>query len=84
MACGVPVISSDVGGLPEVNVDGKTGFIVKMGDVGALAQKTIELLTDENLHSRMSKAALAHAIENFTKEQIVPIYEAAYEKAMSI
>ena len=84
MACGVPVISSDVGGLPEVNVDGKTGFIVKMGDVEAIAQRTIELLTNNDLHKTMSKAALAHATGNFTKEQIVPIYEAAYEKAMSM
>lgn len=84
MACGVPVISSDVGGLPEVNVDGKTGYIVKMGDVAELAKKILELLTDSELHLRMSKAALAHAVGNFTKEQIVPIYEAAYEKAMSL
>ena len=84
MACGVPVVSSDIGGLPEVNVDGKTGFIVKMGDVEAIAKKTLELLTDSKLHQRMSKAALAHATENFTKEQIVPHYEAAYQKAMSL
>ena len=84
MACGVPVISSDIGGLPEVNVDGKTGFIVKVGDVSELAKKTIEILSDTSLQTRMGKAALAHATENFTKEQIVPIYEAAYEKAMSM
>src|SRR5205823_5978835 len=53
MACAVPVVSSDVGGLPEVNVDGETGFIVKMGDVDALAKKTLELLTNESLHSKM-------------------------------
>ncbi|MDP4221240.1 MAG: N-acetyl-alpha-D-glucosaminyl L-malate synthase BshA [Bacteroidota bacterium] len=84
MACGVPVVSSDIGGLPEVNVDGKTGFIVKMGDVDALAKKTLLLLTDAALHERMSKAAIAHATGNFTKEQIVPYYENAYEKAMSM
>jgi N-acetyl-alpha-D-glucosaminyl L-malate synthase BshA len=84
MACGVPVISSDVGGLSEVNVDGETGYIVKVKDVDALAEKMIVLFTDKNLHSKMSKAALHHATTNFTKEQIVPIYEAAYEKAMSL
>jgi L-malate glycosyltransferase len=82
MACGVPVISSDIGGLPEVNVDGVTGYIVKMGDVAELAQKTIQLLTDSDLQKKMGKAAIAHATENFTKEKIVPHYEAAYQKAM--
>ncbi|MEI8134462.1 MAG: N-acetyl-alpha-D-glucosaminyl L-malate synthase BshA [bacterium] len=84
MACGVPVVSSDIGGLPEVNVDNETGFIVKMGDVETLAQKILSLFTDSVLHKRMSNAALNHAVSNFTKEQIVPIYEAAYEQALAL
>jgi len=83
MACGVPVVSSDIGGLPEVNVDGVTGFIVKMGDVAELAKKTMEILTDSDLQKKMGKAAIAHATDNFTKEKIVPIYEAAYQTAMN-
>lgn len=83
MACGVPVISSDIGGLPEVNVDSVTGYIVKMGDVQALADRMTILLNDESLRKQMGEAALQHALKNFTKEQIVPIYEAAYEKAMN-
>jgi N-acetyl-alpha-D-glucosaminyl L-malate synthase BshA len=83
MACGVPVISSDIGGLPEVNVDGKTGYIVKMGDVDILAERMKTLLTDEPLRAQMGKNALDHALSNFTKEQIVPMYEAAYEKALN-
>ncbi|MBS1902711.1 MAG: N-acetyl-alpha-D-glucosaminyl L-malate synthase BshA [Bacteroidetes bacterium] len=82
MACGLPVISSDIGGLPEVNVDGKTGYIVPMGNVEALADRTYSLLTNEPLRQQMGKAALDHATGNFTKEQIVPIYEQAYEQAM--
>ena len=84
MACGVPVISSDVGGLPEVNVDGKTGYIVKMGDIQTLARRTIEILSDDVLQKRLGQDALAHATGHFTKEQIVPHYEAAYDKAMSL
>ncbi len=84
MACGVPVISSDIGGLPEVNVDGKTGYIVKMGDVDALAESIKKLLSDESLRKQMGIAALNHAKSNFTKEQIVPIYEQAYEKALAL
>jgi N-acetyl-alpha-D-glucosaminyl L-malate synthase BshA len=82
MACGVPVVSSDIGGLPEVNVNDETGYIVKMGDVETLAEKTLALFTDEKLHSRLSKGALHHATTKFTKEQIVPFYEDAYNKAM--
>jgi N-acetyl-alpha-D-glucosaminyl L-malate synthase BshA len=83
MACGVPVVSSDIGGLPEVNVDGVTGYVVKTGDVAAIAKKTKALLTDEPLRKRMGKAALDHAVEHFTKEKLVPLYEQAYERALS-
>ena len=82
MACGVPVISSDIGGLPEVNVDGVTGYIVKVGDVKALAEKTLALLTDESLRKQMGDAALKHTLDNFTTGKIVPMYEAVYEKAL--
>jgi L-malate glycosyltransferase len=80
MACGVPVLSSDIGGLPEVNVDGKTGYIVKTGDVNALAERLHKLFTEEP--KQMGVDALAHAIGNFTKEQLVPKYEEVYEQAM--
>lgn len=82
MACGIPVISSDIGGLPEVNVDGTTGYIVPMGDVTALAERTMALLKDETLRKQMGKNALDHAITNFTKEKLVPHYEQAYADAM--
>lgn len=82
MACGVPVLSSDIGGLPEVNVDGKTGYIVKTGDVSALADRLYTMLTQEDLRKQMGKDALAHAVNNFTKEQLVPKYEEVYEQAM--
>lgn len=82
MACGVPVISSDIGGLPEVNVDGKTGYIIETANVEQLADRTYLLLTDEPLRKQLGAAALDHARSNFTKEQIVPMYEAAYEQAM--
>lgn len=82
MACGVPVISSDIGGLTEVNVDGVTGYVVKTGDVNALAERLYKLFTEEPLRKQMGVDALAHAIGNFTKEQLVPKYEEVYEQAM--
>lgn len=84
MACAVPVISSDVGGLPELNIDGKTGYVVPVGDVAALADRSIELLTDRALHARMAKAAHRRATEEFAKERIVPMYEAVYERVLSM
>ncbi len=82
MACGVPVISSDVGGLPELNIDGTTGFIVPMGNIEMLAARTLELLRNPALHKEMAKAAVHHARTNFTKEKLVPHYEAVYMKAL--
>jgi N-acetyl-alpha-D-glucosaminyl L-malate synthase BshA len=83
MACRVPVVSSDIGGLPEVNVDGVTGYVVKMGDVEELAAKSLILLTNATTQYNMAQAAYEHATTKFTKEKIVPLYEAVYEKAMT-
>jgi N-acetyl-alpha-D-glucosaminyl L-malate synthase BshA len=82
MACGVPVISSDVGGLPELNVDGETGYVVPVGDVDTLAERTMRLLGDAKLQKKLGKQALHRATTEFTKERIVPHYEAAYQKAL--
>jgi glycosyltransferase involved in cell wall biosynthesis len=84
MACGVPVVSSDVGGLTELNVDGETGFVVPMGDVEMLAAKTLQILTDDVLQKRMSGRALAHARTDFTQDRIVKKYEDAYAAAMEL
>jgi N-acetyl-alpha-D-glucosaminyl L-malate synthase BshA len=83
MACGVPVVSSDVGGLPELVVDGKNGFLVPMGDIERIADRTLRLLTNSTLHEEMSREALRTAREEFTREKIVPYYERAYERALS-
>jgi L-malate glycosyltransferase len=78
MACEVPVISSDAGGIPEVNIDGVTGFVCPIGDIQMMAQKTLEILKDENL-SRFRANALARAKE-FDITRILPFYEAYYQK----
>lgn len=82
MACGVPVVSSDVGGLPELNIDGETGFVVPMGDIEGIAAATLKLLNDEPLRQRLIVNCLRKATGEFAKERIVPFYEAAYEKAL--
>jgi N-acetyl-alpha-D-glucosaminyl L-malate synthase BshA len=82
MACRVPVISSDAGGLPELNVDGETGYVLPIGDIEGIAERAIALLTDDELHARMAEAAYKRATTEFTKERLVPAYEAVYERVL--
>jgi N-acetyl-alpha-D-glucosaminyl L-malate synthase BshA len=82
MACSVPIVSSDIGGLPELNVDGETGFLCPLGDLDALTKRTRQILSDEELHGRMSAAARQRAVEMFDQNRIVPHYEAYYERIL--
>lgn len=83
MAAGVPVISSNTGGLPEVNVHGITGYMADVGDVEAMAKYGADLLKDASLHNKMSEAAHARA-EEFSIEKILPMYEEVYKKALHL
>jgi N-acetyl-alpha-D-glucosaminyl L-malate synthase BshA len=83
MACGVPVISSDVGGLPEVNVHGETGYVVPMGNIEVLAQRIRELLENEPLRRQMGDASLVRATTMFSIENLIPRYEDLYESVLS-
>ncbi len=78
MACEVPVISSDVGGLPELNINGKTGFLSKLGNVNEMAQNAINLLENEDLLSKFRHNALNQA-KRFDISNILPEYERYYE-----
>jgi len=80
MACEVPVISSNSGGLPELNVHGVTGFMSEVGDVEDMVKNALYILEPENLPIFKS-AALARAKE-FDIEQIRPLYEAAYSRVL--
>ena len=82
MASGVPVVASDVGGLPEVVLHGKTGFLAPVGDVEAMAGYCLQLLKDEAALKRFSRAARKRAAE-FHFRTIVPKYEAVYEKVLA-
>jgi N-acetyl-alpha-D-glucosaminyl L-malate synthase BshA len=80
MACEVPVISSNAGGIPELNVQGVTGFLSDIGDVDDMVKNALYVLQDENL-PRFKAAALAHA-QQFETDKIVPLYEACYQRAI--
>ena len=82
MACGVPVISSDAGGLSEVNVNGVTGFLSPVGDVESMSKHTLALLSDDTLLDEFRANAYAHA-QDFSIDKIVPQYEAFYQKIIA-
>lgn len=82
MACGVPVVSSDIGGLPELNRDDATGFLRPLGDVDGMTEASRRILTAPALHARMAEAARERAVETFHIDRIVPRYEAHYERVI--
>jgi N-acetyl-alpha-D-glucosaminyl L-malate synthase BshA len=82
MACGVPVIGSDAGGLPEVVTSGETGYLLPVGDVEGMAARAIEILRDDVRRGRMGAAGRKRAEENFGAERIVTQYERYYEKVL--
>ena len=81
MACEVPVISSNAGGLPEVNIHGKTGFLSNVGDVEGMAKYAIQILENEEVHNQFQKNALSQA-EIFDIDNILPQYEKYYEEVL--
>lgn len=81
MACEVPVVSSDVGGISEVNIQGKTGFLSTVGDVKDMAANAINLLSNEKLLAEFKANAFAQA-QTFDIEFILPQYEAYYEQVL--
>lgn len=81
MAANVPVISSNAGGLPEVNIDGVTGFVCPVGDVEMMAEKAIYILEDEARLLQFSTNAKEQAIR-FDKKNILPQYENLYRKTL--
>jgi len=82
MACAVPVVASDAGGIPEVVENGKTGFLAPPGDVATMAQRALDVLVDSALHERLKRNAAARALE-FSADKVVPRYEALYEEVLS-
>ncbi len=82
MAAETPVISSNAGGIPEVNIQGETGYLTEIGNVEAMSNYTIKLLSDENLLSQMKKNAKEQALR-FDLTNILPLYEKMYAETLS-
>lgn len=83
MACSVPVLTSNVGGLPEVNVEGETGFLCDVEDIDGFADRAAAILSDEKLQAEMAMLARKRAVEKFDIDQIVPMYEAYYRDVLA-
>jgi len=81
-ACGVPVVGTAGSGLAEVVEDGVTGRLHPVGDVGAMAESAVEYLTDGGLWRRTSEAARRRAVEEFSAERVVPMYERFYRQVI--
>ena len=81
MACSVPVISTKTGGIPEVVIDGESGYLSKVGDVREMSSNAIEILSNENKLSLFKENALKQAMK-FDVKQILPRYEKIYEKCI--
>jgi len=82
MACGSPVVASRVGGLPEVIMDGETGYLCEAGDIDEMAAASIKILSDDKHRKELSDAGRAFAVKHFSSECIVPQYEEYYRRIL--
>ena len=79
MAAGVPVISTNAGGLGEINIDGVTGYMSNVGDIESMSQQALSILKDDATLQKFKQQAAAHAKE-FDINNIIPLYEKLYER----
>jgi len=82
MACEVPVIATRVGGLPEVIPEGEGGYLFDVGDVAAMAQQALELLSDPERNRALGARARAAALKRYCATHIIPRYEAFYQRLL--
>jgi len=82
MACEVPVIATNAGGVPEVVEHGADGYLVEPGDVKLAAQYAIEILSRADRGREMGQVARAHARKKFCANDVIPMYERYYERVL--
>lgn len=82
MACGVPVVASNIGGLPELVDHGENGFLCPLGNVDAFAERIRQIVSSDTLRQKMGDAARQKAKDCFDNEHVIPLYEKLYEKTL--
>ncbi|MDR5585545.1 N-acetyl-alpha-D-glucosaminyl L-malate synthase BshA [Paenibacillus larvae] len=84
MACGVPTVGSNAGGIPELITYGETGFMAEVGDVDTMSKYTIRLLEDEELLKRVSEACVQRARKKFCNDSLRARYEQVYYEVLGL
>jgi N-acetyl-alpha-D-glucosaminyl L-malate synthase BshA len=82
MNCGVPVIATDIGGLPELVAHDETGYLFPIGETERMAEAAAALLRNHEQHERFGRKARDRAVQGFNANQIIPQYEAFYEEVL--
>lgn len=80
MSSKVPVVATNVGGIPEIIENGKEGFLARLGDVKEIADMSIKILSDEQLWTEMGREGRKKVLKKFTADKIIPQYESFYRK----
>jgi N-acetyl-alpha-D-glucosaminyl L-malate synthase BshA len=83
MSCGLPCVTSNAGGLPELNVHGVTGFTAPVGDVKTMSEYVLELIRTPGLLEKFSKQAKEHAFSNFHSDKIINQYIELYQSVLN-
>ena len=83
MACGVPVVASTAGGIPELVQNNVSGYLFPSDAIDEMAEAGIRILTDEALEERLSLGGREATTRRFDKETVIPEYEALYESVTS-
>ena len=83
MISSTPVISTNSGGLPELNVHGKTGFLVEIGDIDAISKYSVKILSDKQALIKLKKDAYLHSIK-YDINLVIPLYEKTYQRALDM
>lgn len=81
LSVGVPVVSTNIGGIPEVNEEGFSGYLSDVGDVTSMAASAVKILEDKEVHQRFRENAYEQS-KQFSLEKILPVYENLYEKVL--
>ena len=83
MALKVPVVSTNTGGLPELNINGNSGYTSDIGDIDSMALNAIKILSDKSLKKKYRSQAFENA-KKYDIKKIIPLYEKVYDEALNV